>query len=145
MLVIAFASFIGEAKHTMLICNVGQTVPEEMSAVRNLSRQSGAQGRPFARAGRPEADRSGFALGGAGHRNLATWEISIERMALVGEYPPNAAAHSPSVALLDAERSALLRELERMHSNISRTADALGISRNTLYRKIHKHRIVLEQ
>ena len=57
----------------------------------------------------------------------------------------NAVAHSPSAALLDAERSALLRELERMHWNISRTADALGISRNTLYRKIHKHRIVLEQ
>ncbi len=54
-------------------------------------------------------------------------------------------AHSPSAALLDAERTALLRELERMHWNISRTADALGISRNTLYRKIHKHRIVLEQ
>ena len=50
----------------------------------------------------------------------------------------------PSAALLDAERSALLRELERMHWNISRTADALGISRNTLYRKIHKHRIVLD-
>jgi len=27
----------------------------------------------------------------------------------------------------------------------SRTAQALGISRNTLYRKIHKHNIVLEQ
>jgi len=40
---------------------------------------------------------------------------------------------------------ALLRELERMHWNISRTAQALGISRNTLYRKIHKHNIVLEQ
>jgi transcriptional regulator of acetoin/glycerol metabolism len=51
---------------------------------------------------------------------------------------------TPSAALLDAERSALLRELERMHWNISRTADALGISRNTLYRKIHKHRIVLD-
>ena len=41
--------------------------------------------------------------------------------------------------------AALLRELERMHWNISRTAQALGISRNTLYRKIHKHNIVLEQ
>jgi sigma-54 dependent transcriptional regulator, acetoin dehydrogenase operon transcriptional activator AcoR len=51
---------------------------------------------------------------------------------------------SPGDALLDAERSALLRELERMHWNISRTADALGISRNTLYRKIHKHSIVLD-
>jgi transcriptional regulator of acetoin/glycerol metabolism len=61
---------------------------------------------------------------------------------------PTAAAPTmalPSAALRDAECAALLRELERMHWNISRTAQALGISRNTLYRKIHKHNIVLEQ
>jgi transcriptional regulator of acetoin/glycerol metabolism len=51
---------------------------------------------------------------------------------------------SPSAALREAECAALLRELERMRWNISRTAEALGISRNTLYRKIHKHRIFLE-
>jgi transcriptional regulator of acetoin/glycerol metabolism len=51
----------------------------------------------------------------------------------------------PSAALRDAECSALLRELERMHWNISRADQSLGISRNTLYRKIHKHNIVLEQ
>ncbi len=50
----------------------------------------------------------------------------------------------PSAALREAECAALLRELERMRWNISRTAQALGISRNTLYRKIHKHHIVLE-
>jgi transcriptional regulator of acetoin/glycerol metabolism len=55
-----------------------------------------------------------------------------------------AASSLPSAALRDAECAALLRELERMRWNISRTAQALGISRNTLYRKIHKHRIVLE-
>jgi len=55
------------------------------------------------------------------------------------------APNLPSAALRDAECAALLRELERMHWNISRTAQALGISRNTLYRKIHKHNIVLEQ
>jgi transcriptional regulator of acetoin/glycerol metabolism len=55
-----------------------------------------------------------------------------------------AAESSPSAALREAECAALLRELERMRWNISRTADALGISRNTLYRKIHKHRILLE-
>ena len=55
-----------------------------------------------------------------------------------------AAMNLPSAALRDAECAALLRELERMHWNISRTAQALGISRNTLYRKIHKHNIVLE-
>jgi transcriptional regulator of acetoin/glycerol metabolism len=46
-------------------------------------------------------------------------------------------------ALRDAEHAALLRELEKTHWNISRTARALGISRNTLYRKIHKHGIEL--
>jgi transcriptional regulator of acetoin/glycerol metabolism len=55
------------------------------------------------------------------------------------------AMNLPSAALREAECAALLRELERMHWNISRTAHALGISRNTLYRKIHKHNIVLEQ
>jgi sigma-54 dependent transcriptional regulator, acetoin dehydrogenase operon transcriptional activator AcoR len=55
--------------------------------------------------------------------------------------PPSA----PSAALREAECAALLRELERMRWNISRTAQTLGISRNTLYRKIHKHGIVLSQ
>jgi len=47
--------------------------------------------------------------------------------------------------LREAECAALLRELERMRWNISRTAQTLGISRNTLYRKIHKHGIQLSQ
>jgi sigma-54 dependent transcriptional regulator, acetoin dehydrogenase operon transcriptional activator AcoR len=54
-----------------------------------------------------------------------------------------AAEGSPNGALGEAECAALLRELERMRWNISRTAQTLGISRNTLYRKIHKHRILL--
>ena len=49
-----------------------------------------------------------------------------------------------AAALREAECAALLRELERMRWNISRTAQTLGISRNTLYRKIHKHKIMLE-
>ena len=57
---------------------------------------------------------------------------------------PRTAESSPSAALREAECAALLRELERMRWNISRTAQTLGISRNTLYRKIHKHRILLE-
>ena len=61
------------------------------------------------------------------------------------EAAASATLNLPSAALRDAECAALLRELERMHWNISRTAQALGISRNTLYRKIHKHNIVLEQ
>jgi transcriptional regulator of acetoin/glycerol metabolism len=59
------------------------------------------------------------------------------------EAPGAAAEGSPSAALREAECAALLRELERMRWNISRTAQTLGISRNTLYRKIHKHRILL--
>ncbi len=64
-----------------------------------------------------------------------------------GATPQNAPAAPapPSAALREAECAALLRELERMQWNISRTAEALGISRNTLYRKMHKHRIVLGQ
>lgn len=45
--------------------------------------------------------------------------------------------------LRTAERDALMHELERMHWNISRTAHLLGVSRNTLYRKIRKHQIIL--
>ncbi|MBB6248760.1 sigma-54-dependent Fis family transcriptional regulator [Rhodanobacter sp. A1T4] len=45
--------------------------------------------------------------------------------------------------LQSAERDALLRELERLHWNISRAASALGVSRNTLYRKMRKHNIAL--
>jgi len=58
---------------------------------------------------------------------------------------PAAPVGLPGAALREAECTALIRELERMHWNISRTAQALGVSRNTLYRKIHKHRIVLGQ
>ncbi|HXA35566.1 MAG TPA: sigma-54-dependent Fis family transcriptional regulator [Steroidobacteraceae bacterium] len=64
---------------------------------------------------------------------------------VAGQVETGSALNPPSAALRDAECGALLRELERMHWNISRTAQALGISRNTLYRKIHKHNIVLEQ
>lgn len=44
-----------------------------------------------------------------------------------------------------AEREALVRELERVHWNISRAASALGVSRNTLYRKMRKHDISLSE
>ncbi|MEN0109038.1 MAG: helix-turn-helix domain-containing protein, partial [Pseudomonas sp.] len=40
-----------------------------------------------------------------------------------------------------AERSTLLSTLEQQHWHMSRTAEQLGISRNTLYRKMHKHGI----
>jgi len=60
---------------------------------------------------------------------------------LVGE---TTGADAPCAALQEAECAALVRELERMRWNVSRTAQTLGISRTTLYRKIHKHRIVVE-
>lgn len=44
-------------------------------------------------------------------------------------------------ALAEAEREALCQELERNHWNISATSNQLGISRNTLYRKMKKHGI----
>ncbi|WP_425600987.1 sigma-54-dependent Fis family transcriptional regulator [Dyella sedimenti] len=50
-------------------------------------------------------------------------------------------AMEPEPPLRTAERAALLRELEHSQWNISRTASSLGISRNTLYRKLHKHGI----
>ena len=40
-----------------------------------------------------------------------------------------------------AEHATLLHELERNRWNITHTADSLGVSRNTLYRKIRKHQI----
>ncbi|MFC4726878.1 sigma-54-dependent Fis family transcriptional regulator [Coralloluteibacterium thermophilus] len=50
-----------------------------------------------------------------------------------------------SSALRTAEREALLDALERMRWNISHTAEALGVSRNTLYRKLRKHEIALPE
>jgi sigma-54 dependent transcriptional regulator, acetoin dehydrogenase operon transcriptional activator AcoR len=44
-------------------------------------------------------------------------------------------------ALGRAEREALLRELEREHGNISHVARNLGVSRNAVYRKMHRLRI----
>jgi len=50
---------------------------------------------------------------------------------------PEPAAHP----LDDAERAALLAALESQRWHMSRTAEQLGISRNTLYRKLRKHAI----
>ncbi len=55
---------------------------------------------------------------------------------------PTLPARSP---LESAERTALVQELERCRWNISRTAKALGVGRNTLYRKMRKHRIALPE
>ena len=54
---------------------------------------------------------------------------------------PSASALDVAGGLARAEREALLRELEHYEWNISNTAARLGISRNTLYRKLRKHGI----
>ncbi len=45
-------------------------------------------------------------------------------------------AESP---LEDAERLALLTALEQQRWHMSHTAEQLGVSRNTLYRKLRRH------
>ncbi|WP_198292800.1 sigma-54-dependent Fis family transcriptional regulator [Mesorhizobium sp. STM 4661] len=54
---------------------------------------------------------------------------------------PNSAAH-PRQALHDAERRMILSTLDRLDSDVSRTAEALDMSRATLYRKMRAHEIV---
>jgi transcriptional regulator of acetoin/glycerol metabolism len=69
----------------------------------------------------------------------------IERWHLGFGLNENVHAESPAAAqtnpLATAERERLLLELEQRHWNATATAAALGISRNTLYRKLRKHGI----
>jgi transcriptional regulator of acetoin/glycerol metabolism len=51
------------------------------------------------------------------------------------EAPPEAQSLNP---LEKAERTALLREIDLHHGNISRVAQKLGVGRNTLYRKMRR-------
>jgi sigma-54 dependent transcriptional regulator, acetoin dehydrogenase operon transcriptional activator AcoR len=53
----------------------------------------------------------------------------------VRETPPEAQSLNP---LEKAERTALLREIDLQHGNISRVAQKLSIGRNTLYRKMRR-------
>lgn len=48
---------------------------------------------------------------------------------------------TPVVSIEDAERQAVLNALEAEHGNLSRTAQRLGISRPTLYRKLENYGI----
>jgi len=57
------------------------------------------------------------------------------RLAVAGVGPPS------ETRLQAAERAALLRAIEDLHGNMSRVAAELGVSRNTLYRKIKRHGI----
>ena len=53
----------------------------------------------------------------------------------------NSAQPSAEFPLDDAERLALLNALEQQRWHMTHTAEQLGISRNTLYRKLRKHAI----
>ncbi len=83
--------------------------------------------------------------------NLPQEILDTEPRAMIDKAPADVESATapavvlPGTVLREAECAALVRELEKMHWNISRTAQALGVSRNTLYRKIHKHHIVLGQ
>ncbi|HVS75957.1 MAG TPA: sigma 54-interacting transcriptional regulator [Steroidobacteraceae bacterium] len=55
---------------------------------------------------------------------------------------PDGVPTCPQLTRLQAaERAALLRAIEELHGNMSRVAAELGVSRNTLYRKIKRHGI----
>ena len=57
---------------------------------------------------------------------------------------PDDASGPPTLGhnrLQAAERAALVRAIEELHGNMSRVAAELGVSRNTLYRKIKRHGI----
>jgi transcriptional regulator of acetoin/glycerol metabolism len=47
--------------------------------------------------------------------------------------------------LADAERDTLLDAIRASRGNLVRAARALGISRNTLYRKLRRHHIVVSR
>ncbi|MGB3127343.1 MAG: sigma-54-dependent Fis family transcriptional regulator [Pseudomonas sp.] len=47
--------------------------------------------------------------------------------------------------LYEAERQALLSALEQHHWHMTHTAEQLGVSRNTLYRKLRKHGVVTSE
>jgi transcriptional regulator of acetoin/glycerol metabolism len=55
--------------------------------------------------------------------------------------PAVVAADTAAQPLEDAERLALLNALEQTRWHMTRTAEQLGVSRNTLYRKLRKHGI----
>lgn len=55
--------------------------------------------------------------------------------------PASACVQEGASPLEVAERETLLSELERHRWNVTRTASALHVSRNTLYRKMRHHSI----
>jgi transcriptional regulator of acetoin/glycerol metabolism len=45
------------------------------------------------------------------------------------------------MTLDDAERYLIMKALERYEGNVSRAADALGLSRSAMYRRLQQHGI----
>ncbi|MEL7940421.1 sigma-54-dependent Fis family transcriptional regulator [Pseudomonas delhiensis] len=80
--------------------------------------------------------RTLVALSEGGRVHLADLPVDIRRAA---QPKPVSEAEAPADSLLDAERGALLAVLEAQRWHMSRTAQQLGISRNTLYRKLRRH------
>jgi transcriptional regulator with PAS, ATPase and Fis domain len=71
----------------------------------------------------------------------------IEAASLIGLDDDHDAPHAPVAAKPGSpeERAALLATLERTNENVTSTADALSVSRVTLYRMLRRHGIVLKR
>ena len=83
-------------------------------------------------------------------RNVLRTAVALceDQVIRIGDLPAEIAGSAPrgpardaAGGLAQAEREALLRELDRHGWNITNTAAQLGFSRNTLYRKMRKHGI----
>ncbi len=68
-------------------------------------------------------------------------EADVAAVLPLAVQPPALAAPASRDPLGDAERQALLAALEACCWNMTRVAEALGISRNTLYRKLQRYGI----
>jgi transcriptional regulator of acetoin/glycerol metabolism len=61
------------------------------------------------------------------------------------ETPVALPADASEASLASAERQVLIRVMEQHRWNMSHVAAQLGISRNTLYRKVKRHRIAISR
>jgi transcriptional regulator of acetoin/glycerol metabolism len=65
---------------------------------------------------------------------------------MLGVAPAPAPAEVPLLSPQEAqERQSLLQVLQAQRWNVSHVAKSLGVSRNTLYRRMHKLRIPVTQ
>ncbi len=70
--------------------------------------------------------------------------IALDDVPVMVRATTAAPGSSADISPLDeAERQTLLSALEQQRWHMTHTAEQLGVSRNTLYRKLRKHRIVL--